>query len=192
MLKYSAHRDNKEFFFDRSLGDLPNRYLDLDKHSELETFMDFSMFLKLYNADPENWKICKSYYRADYNGLCYHPVYIDKDYRVHVIKFSSRYNYRRFIRWRRREIRNHDDYENLQEQLQLSEMIRKRAMIKAKEASERVLQAQQLCHKYMLTPEEKESLPPWVRAVQETQIRHDNLILENGQRVPKMPTKKVR
>ena len=182
MLKYSAHRDIKEFFLDKSLGDLPNRNLDLDEHPELETFMDFSMFLKLYNADPENWKICKSYYRANYSGLCYHPIYIDQDFRTHVIKFSPRSNYRRFLHWHKKQLRTHDDYENLREQIQLSEAIRKRAMIKAKMASERVLQAQQACHKYMLSPEERESLPPWVKAVQETQYHLDSQITEKGQR----------
>ena len=184
MLKYSAHRDKKEFSFSGNrFRDLKRYNLDLNDNPELETFMDFSMFLKFYNADPENWVFGKSYYNV--SDKCYHPIYIDQDRRAHVIKFSSRLNFWRFIRWRIKELKKHNDYENLQEQIQLSEMIRKRAMIKAKAASERVLQAQQVCHKQMLSPEERESLPPWVKAVQETQYHLDSQITEKGQRARK-------
>lgn len=180
MLKYSVHRDKKEFSFHGSqFRNLKQYNLNLNDNPELETFMDFPMFLKFYNADPENWAFGKTYYDSE---KCYHPVYIDQDREAHVIKFSSRFSYRRFIRWRIKELKKHNDYENLQEQIQLSEMIRKRAMIKAKMASERVLQAQQACHKYMLSPEERESLPTWVQAVQETQHHLDNQITEKGQR----------
>lgn len=80
--------------------------------------MDFDTWLTFYNADPNNW-YC--------NTELYIPYYYGSDELCHCIKFSSRRDFRKFKRWRKKHLIDKDNEQNLKEQSDLALMVRKAA-----------------------------------------------------------------
>ena len=143
MLWYRNHK-NAEKVFGWPIWKLP----------QCETFMDFKMWSALYHADKANWHI-----EMDEDG--WWPYYlengVDSDNTFHCIKFVNAREYRKFKRFVRRLNRTKDDYENVQEQTHLCEVIRQKATERAAEAQEAVMQAA------------RDSATTWQEAVYNTQ-----------------------
>lgn len=129
MMWYRNHLDKKGFnIHRRANGVWYNDYVNLNDHPELETFMDFKTFQSLHDADPKNWYIFKEDCPGEESWT---PNYLGSDDKYHFIKFVNAREYRKFKRWRKKKLKEKDNYDNLQEQLALSKMIRQRATFEA-------------------------------------------------------------
>ena len=144
----------------------------LDSHSELETFMDFKMWLTLYKADSDNWFT----YDGEREG---HPVlmpyYRGADNLLHFIKFTNRREYRKYKHWHRKTLAKGEDAQNVKEQTELATMVREKATERA-QALQKEMTEHLTDMKEMLSRFSDEETPAWVKAVQYTQDRLDNTV----------------
>ena len=117
------------------------------------TFLSFNQWLTFYNADPAHWTdLVNSNYESGRRE--YHlPVYKinTHDYRqweYHYIKFLTRRDFWRYIRFLRKAEKKGEDYQNSQEILVLAEAIRqesaKRVEALQKEQAEAVRRNQEI------------------------------------------------
>ena len=98
-----------------------------------ETFFSFERWRALYEADEENWDfyIDKDYYTIVPFYNVDNGVYIKR----HYIKFLTRKDFRKFIKYIRIKERTGQTVENIQEQLFLVEQISNNLKRKNKELS---------------------------------------------------------
>lgn len=106
------------------------------RDAKYETFMDFDTWLPFYNGDPDNW------HYVDYCGAML-PFYVDEKGMCHFIKFTSRRDYYKMKKVFNEKANSMEQEANLQEQIELSTIIRKRALKRSKEALERQRKAEE-------------------------------------------------
>lgn len=104
--------------------------------AKYETFMDFDTWFSFYNGDPQNWHYVQQ-------GCAILPFYTDEKGMCHFVKFISRRDYYKMKRVLNKKKTFMEQEANLQEQIELSTIIRKRALKRSKEALERQKKAEQ-------------------------------------------------
>lgn len=110
---------------------------DLSECQDRVTFLSFDQWLTFYNADPAHWTdLVNSNYESGIKK--YHlPVYTTKtthtspytqkeitEPKYHYIKFLTRGDFRKYIRFLRNAEKKGEDYQNSQEILVLAEAVR--------------------------------------------------------------------
>jgi hypothetical protein len=113
-------------------------YLDdeeISLRSEYTTNLSYDKFIVFYNADPENWKFIKEGFReCNRHSACrrdpeyvYIPEYTYKDeqgYKRHrYIKFLTRKDYKKFVKFMNKMYRAGEDHENQSEILELANIV---------------------------------------------------------------------
>lgn len=104
--------------------------------AKYETFMDFDTWLPFYNGDPDNW------HYVDLHGAML-PFYVDEKGMCHFVKFTSRRDYHKMKKVFNKKNFSMEEEANLQEQIELSTIIRKRALQRSKEALDRQKKAEE-------------------------------------------------
>lgn len=123
-----SKRGIKHYFYD---------FKDDPQDAKYETFMDFDTWLPLYNGDPDNW------HYVDFSSGARLPFYTDEAGMCHFVKFISRRDYNKMKRVFNKKKSSMEQEANLQEQIELSTIIRKRALKRSKEALDRQKKAEQ-------------------------------------------------
>lgn len=113
-------------------------YLDdeeISLRSEYTTNLSYDKFIVFYNADPENWKFIKEgFHKCNRHSVCgrdpeyvYIPEYTYKDkqgYKRHrYIKFLTRKDYKKFVKFMNKMYRTGEDHENQSEILELANIV---------------------------------------------------------------------
>lgn len=106
------------------------------RDAKYETFMDFDTWLPFYNGDPDNW------HYVNHCGAML-PFYVDEKGMCHFIKFTSRRDYYKMKKVFNEKAKSMKEEANLQEQIELSTIIRKRALKRSKEALEKQKKAEE-------------------------------------------------
>ncbi len=127
-MEYDAKRGIKSYFYN---------FKHDPRDAKYETFMDFDTWLPLYNGDPDNWHYVDFFYGARL------PFYTDEEGMCHFVKFISRRDYNKMKKVFDKKKSSMEQEVNLQEQIELSTIIRKRALKRSKEALDRQKKAEQ-------------------------------------------------
>lgn len=113
--------------------------------SEYTTNLSYDKFIVFYNADPENWKFIKEGFHSAYGKdpeYVYIPEYTYKDkqgYERHrYIKFLTRKDYKKFIKFMDKMYRTGEDHENQNEVLELANIIGEKSREKLENINKKV------------------------------------------------------
>lgn len=134
------------------------KYLDLKYlrdeeillRDEYTTNLSFNSWKTFYDADPDNWGIIRESFRycSRYSVSKYDPLYVyfpcytyeDNDNRKkeRYIKFLTRKDYRKFIKFYNRLLYTGEDYQNQKEILELAGIVGKRAKDRVEETQKQI------------------------------------------------------
>lgn len=126
-MDFDPIRGTKHYFY---------AFKSYSEDAKYETFMDFDTWLPFYNGDPDNW------HYVDQCGAML-PFYVDEKGMCHFVKFTSRRDYYKMKKVFNKKKSSMEEEANLQEQIELSTIIRKRALQRSKEALDRQKKAEE-------------------------------------------------
>lgn len=123
---------------------------EISLRSEYTTNLSYDKFIVFYNADPENWKFIKEgFHKYNRHSACgsdpeyvYIPEYTYKDkqgYERHrYIKFLTRKDYKKFVKFMNKMYRAGEDHENQSEVLELANIIGEKSREKLENINKKV------------------------------------------------------
>lgn len=96
---------------------------------EEETFLTFDKWKIFYEADPVNWFYIKTTGCTSWSKHVdvYFPVYHKSNGKKQYIKFLTKRDYKKYLRYIKNLFNTGENYSNLQEVMELATEIRKRA-----------------------------------------------------------------
>jgi len=121
MLRYKWHKKARFGQDDEELSSCPERV----------TWLTFDQWLTFYNADPDhwehmlnsNWDDSRYYYLPVYRKNIYNSNQYRK-WKYIYIKFLTRKDYRKYLKYKKELEKRGEDYENTQEVLALAKTVR--------------------------------------------------------------------
>lgn len=129
MLRYKNHKNACFGLNNKELSD------------EQVTFLSFDKWVVFYEADPENWEnVVNSNYTYIDTGTYWLPRYYSKQKRKSFyIKFLTRKDYRKYIKFMKHLSASGEDIENTKETMELAQIIGERSRLRL-EAAQREAQ----------------------------------------------------
>lgn len=106
--------------------------------AEEETFLTFDKWRIFYEADPANWFHVEGQGCTDWSNYVdvYFPVYHKSNGKKQYIKFLTKRDYKKYLKYVKNLFNTGENYSNVQEVIELATEIRQRA-------EERTIAAQQ-------------------------------------------------